>query len=162
MRNLITYTFCILLFHTSISFAEETSRKVAYLVVCDDETVIKTLSEKIDERMKQAKFEVTENLPQLKLIVYAQHDINDRVNANGWSFAIAHVTNYPTYFVAAKLLKSESAEAKAVGPVISNMLQYDGFLTYINVAHVDKFDEKTIAILLDNIVGEFAKRVNIQ
>lgn len=161
MRKLIASIFFVLVFHTSLSFAAE-STKVAYLVVCDDAAVTKNLSEAIEGRLKKANLEVTEKLPHGKLIVYAQQDINDRVNSNGWSFAITHVTNYPTYFIAAKLLQSESTEAKSVEPAIVNMLQRDGFLTYINVAHADKLDESSIAVVLDYVVGEFAKRVSKQ
>ena len=153
----IALSFFIFWFSTQ-SLAEG-SDNVAFLVICDNETVLKQVSKALDIRLKKANFQVSERLPKAKLIVYAQQDVNDRVNDKGWSFAAAHVTNRSTYYLAAKLLKSDSAEVKAIEPAIMDMLKSDGFLTYLNVAHVDKLDEGTISIIADNFVGEFAKRV---
>ena len=132
---------------------------IAYLVVCEDSQASQLISSAIETRLKKASLEISNKLPKAKLIVYAQKDINDRVNPEGWSFAVAHVSNYATYFVAAQLLDSETPEVKAAEPALVDMLKHDGFLNYINVAHVDKLNAQTIAQVSDGVVEEFAKRV---
>ncbi|HEY8094491.1 MAG TPA: hypothetical protein VIE65_00155 [Methylobacter sp.] len=157
MRHLVIAIVIALFCYVPSSLADGPIR-VAYLVICDDASVSKQISTAIETRLEKANFEISDKLPKAKLVIYAQKDINDRINTNGWSFAVAHVTNKPTYFVAAKLLNSDSAEAKAVEPALMDILRSDGILTYLNVSHIDKLDDGTLAILTDNFVGEFAKR----
>jgi hypothetical protein len=153
MKKLLT----IILF--GLATTASADEQIAYLVVCDDDKAHQLISKAIESKLKKANLEVTEKLPKAKLIVYAQKDTNDRVNPEGWSFAISHVSNYATYFVAAKLLDTQYPEVKQAEPAIMDMLKHDGFLTYINVGHIDKLNEQTVSKLSEGIVQEFAKRV---
>jgi hypothetical protein len=150
---------CILFFSSSIAWSAEKIR-VSYEVVCDNSKISRAISEAISERLKRrSEIEVSERLPSAKLYVYAQQDVGDRVNPNGWSFAIAHASNQPTYFVGAKLLHSKEKAVEEIKPVLIEMLQEQGFIRYMNVAHLDEFSEKSLSILADNAVDEFLKRV---
>lgn len=159
MRSVtIQFIVAACLLRSALGVAAEPT-KVAYAVICDNEAVGTKLSSAIEQRLKLAKLEVTTKLPKAKLIVYAQQDLNDRVNRKGWSFAIAHVTNYPTYVVAAKLLGKNIKEVSPIEPALISMLNQEGFMTYMNVAHTDELSEQNISVILDSAVTEFSKRV---
>lgn len=132
--------------------------KVAYQVICDDRAVAEQVSVAIEENLRMFKLQVTDRLPKSKLFVYAQRDFNDRVNPEGWSFAIAHVSNTPTYYVAAKLISSNSDEVNAVKPALLSMAREDGYLTYMNVAHADRLTPENVAIIVHAVVQSFAER----
>lgn len=133
--------------------------KVAYQVVCDDSAASEKLSAAVEENFKKFNLEVTERLPRAKLFIYAQRDVNDRVNVDGWSFAIVHASNTPTYFVAAKLISSETPAVNEVKPALLSMVREDGFLTYMNVAHADRLTPENIAQIIQSAVKSFAERV---
>jgi hypothetical protein len=158
MRSIILFVLSNL-FVVSLAVAAAEPTKVAYQVICDDASVAENLSLAIEKRLEEANLKISSEYPKAKLFVYAQQDINDRVNADGWSFAIAHATNYSTYYVAAKLLKNKSKTITLIEPTLMAMLQEEGFMRYMNVTHIDKLDETNVAIVMDSVVAEFVKRI---
>ena len=133
--------------------------KISYRVVCANENASKQISSAIAEGLGRFNFEITEDFPVAKLFIYAQQDINDKANPEGWSLAIAHVSNYSTYRVAAKLLGSKNPEVTEVKSTLVNMLNEEGFMTYLNVAHVDELSEPNVTIVVNIIVDNFTKRI---
>ncbi len=133
--------------------------KIAYQVICDDPTANELISGSVRSRMTAAGLEFADRLPFKKLVVYAQRDVNDTINANGWTFAIAHVSNQATYFVASRLLPTHGPEIDEAKPVLIDMIKEDGFLTYLNTAHLDRLDAGTASILADLLVTELVKRL---
>jgi len=160
MKHLIVFLLSVMLLHPTFTVASELI-KISYQVLCDDASAMKQISSAIEERLKRSNFEITEKakLPVAKLFVYAQQDLNDRVNRNGWSFAIAHVSNYLSYHVAGELLDSTCPEVSALKPVLISMLNEEGFIKHMNIVHVDELTEETIATITDSIVGAFSMRV---
>jgi len=133
--------------------------KVAYQIVCDDSAVSERLSAAVEANFKKFNLEVTDRLPRAKLFIYAQRDVNDRVNVDGWSFAIVHASNAATYFVAAKLISSEAPAVNEVKPALLSMVRENGFLTYMNVAHADRLTSENIDQITQSAVRSFAERV---
>lgn len=133
--------------------------KVEYQIVCDDPAVSEKLSAAVEANFKKLNLEVTDRLPRAKLFIYAQRDVNDRVNVGGWSFAIVHTSNAAIYFVAAKLISSEAPAVNEVKPALLSMVREDGFLTYMNVAHADRLTSENIDQIIQSAVRSFAERV---
>lgn len=133
--------------------------KVAYQVICEDRAVAEKLSLAVAARLKKANLDVTDRFPSAKLFIYAQQDVNDRVNTDGWSFAIVHASNLASYFLASKLMSSEAPAVNDVKPVLLNMVREDGLLTYMNVAHADRLTPENIDRILESVVTSFAQRV---
>ena len=138
--------------------ATEQILKVSYQVVCADPRLEKQFSTAIKRRILATGLNMTDRLPKAKLLIYINQDINDSINPDGYSIAVAHLTNYATYFLASKLIEGKSAEAEAVRPAIMSMLREEGFMTHINVAHIDKMNEKNIALVANALVDEFAAK----
>jgi hypothetical protein len=158
MRRSLQAGLLALAMNASCANADEPP-KVAYRIVCSDPVASQLISDAVRTRIDAAKLQTTDKLPFKKLFIYAQQDVGDRVNANGWSFAIAHVSNQVTYFVASKLLPANGSEVNEVKTALTSMLQEEGFLTYMNVAHVDRLNATTISEVADNFVAEFVKRL---
>jgi len=138
--------------------ASEPKIQVSYQVVCEDPQLEKQFSAAIKKRLGLAGMEITERLPKAKFLIYVSQDVNDSVNPNGYSIAVAHLTNYATYFVASKLIESKSAEAEAVRQALMDMLREEGFMTHINVAHIDKMNEKNIVLVANALVDKFVEK----
>lgn len=119
------------------------------------------LKRSLEDHIKEyAEVQVrNDKYPHLQLHVAIQQDINDRKNPNGWSFAIVHVSNIDTVHVAEQLAKSSDPSVQEVMPNIANMIREQGFVKYINVAHIDEFSKKNIDIVGCNIISEFVKRI---
>ena len=93
------------------------------------------------------------------MYIYAQQDVNDRINPKGWSFAVARVSNASTYYLVPKLLNNPNLEIKELGPVLVNMLQEHGFMHYMNVGHLDELTDKNISLAADDFVSAFISRL---
>jgi hypothetical protein len=158
LRQLLQAGLLALAVNASCAKADEPV-KVAYKIVCSDPVASQLISDAVRTRIDAAKLQTTDKLPFKKLFIYAQRDAGDRVNTNGWSFAIAHASNQVTYFVASKLLPANGSEVDSVKTALIGMLQEEGFLTYMNVAHVDRLDATTLSALADDFVAEFLTRL---
>ena len=140
-----------------IAIAEPT--KVAYRIVCEDQEATTMISNAIRSRLEARGLNITDEFRLKKLFVYAQRDVNDRVNPNGWTFAVAHVSNQQTYLIASKLIPAKGPHIEAIKPTLISMVREEGFLNYLNVAHIDRLDPNTVSELVTNFVGEFIKRL---
>ena len=156
MKLLRKYTPPILAFLISSTAIAET---VALQVICDDAAATKRIQSALETKIKKEGLVLSDKLPDAKLFLYAQQNTGSTINKNGWSFAIAHVSNRRTYYVAAKLFKSEAKEVKEVEPVLINMLQQEGFMTYLNVVQSDDLSEKSLATIADDAAKELSKRI---
>jgi len=143
-----------------ISWAADKNR-ISYRIICEDPAVLKKIINEVSLRIeKESNFEVNDEFPKAKLFVYAQQDINDRKNPGGWSLAIAHVSNMKGLFLAAKLIDSKDREVEAVKPVLVDMVKEEGFLQYLNVAHLDEMNDESLREAVDIIVANFAKKLD--
>jgi len=134
--------------------------RVSASISCDDKAAAQKLAAAIDGELSKANgFQIVDKLPQSKLILYANKDVNDRKNPNGWSIAISHASNVETYFLASKLLQSEQSDAVAAKPILTQMVNEQGFITYLNVAHLDELTDANVAIFAHSVVTTFLSKI---
>src|SRR5579859_3968522 len=101
MRIFLT-VLCLLL-TAAPSFAAEKIR-VSVQIACNDRDAAGRLAAAFTRAFNKAPdYELVESLPQAKLVIYANRDINSRTNPAGWSIAIARVSNAQAYYAASKL-----------------------------------------------------------
>lgn len=134
--------------------AEEKPR-FNFAVVCTDASLQGKVSKGITDRLTKANVEISSNFPQGKLILFLARDVNDRRNPSGVSVAVAHVSNVPTAALALDLIRDKKEQLPAR---LSAMLQEEGFLEHLNVAHLDEASDEQIATLLDSLVTTFLKK----
>jgi hypothetical protein len=154
------YLIALLLLFPTLSLADPVP--VSIEVFGANEDAAKQLKHSLEDNIK-AYSEVqvrNDKYPYMQLCVALQQDINDRKNPNGWSLAIVHLSNIDTVHVAEQLAKSSDPKVKKVMPDIANMIREQGFVRYINVAHIDEFSKENIDIVVSGIIGEFVKRVS--
>lgn len=132
---------------------------ISLQVICNDPSASKRIQVALEDKIKSAGLQMTNQFPSAKLFVYAQQNTESRINSNGWSFAVAHVSNRKTYYLASKLINSEVKEIKEVKPALVDMVKDEGFMTYLNVIQTDDLSDKYLLVVSDSIVSEFAKRV---
>lgn len=143
-----------------ISNANTKAIKVSLSVVCSNSTAKELLSKAIITRLNSNKnLKITNKYPESKLFIYAQQDKNDRVNPKGWSFAVVHVSNMNSYVLASKLLKINKPAVQSLKTSFINLIKEEGFLRYMNVAHIDKLNKSTLSKIADNFVSEFVSRL---
>jgi hypothetical protein len=137
------------------------NKRIDFSVVCSDPAAARSITGAIETEIKKYDgFEVSSEHPSARLFVYAQQDVNDRMNTNGWSFAVAHVSNLPSQVLALRLLDSTATEVEEVKPLLLSMLKEEGFLTHLNVAHVDELSTQALQVVMETIVGDFVTRMS--
>jgi len=137
------------------SFAADPVR-LAASVGCDDKVIAQKLAAAINAELTKVNgVQVVDKLPQSKLLVFAKKD----EKGSGWSIAITHMSNVETYFLGSKLLQSEQSDAVAVKPVLSHMVERDGFLTRLDVVHFDGMTDTDIGVLARSVVTDFLAKL---
>jgi len=153
MRIFLT-VLCLLL-TAAPSFAAEKIR-VSVQIACNDRDAAGRLAAAFTRAFNKAPdYELVESLPQAKLVIYANRDINSRTNPAGWSIAIARVSNAQAYYAASKLTDTQQSDALAVKQVITGMLNEEGFLKNLNVAHLDELSDAAVETLADAVTSAF-------
>jgi hypothetical protein len=144
-----------------VSWASDQTR-VAYRVICEDALISEKITDAITSRINaQEELALSDEFPKAKLFVYAQQDINDRKNPNGWSFAIAHVSNIKGQYLAAKLIDSPDKGVEELKPLLVDMAREEGFLHYLNVAHVDEMTDESLGQVMDIVMANFLDKLDL-
>ena len=139
-------------------FAADKTR-VSATISSDDSAAAQKIAAAVNAELAKAiDVEIVDKLPQAKLILYANRDVNNK-NPNGWSIAIAHVSNVETYYLASKLLQSEQSDAAAAKPMLAQMVNEQGFLTHLSVAHLDELSDAAVAALARSVVPTFLAKI---
>jgi hypothetical protein len=147
---------CLLLMAAPSLAAEKV--RVSVQIVCNERDAADRLAAAFTKAFNKAPdYELVDSLPQAKLVIYANRDTNSRTNPQGWSVAIARVSNAQTYYAASKLADTQQSDALAVKQVIAGMLNEEGFLKNLNVAHLDELSDATVEILADAVTSAFLK-----
>lgn len=172
MRWVIAFVFAI--FFSLATFADDqqpnkqrpinSSAKVAYSVTCDDSNAQEKLEQAIAARLKAANLSIVEDpatgLPVAQLLVYAKKDGDNKINKNGWSLAVAYVSNQKSYFVVGKVLSDKNIKLKEeIKSLFIHMLDEQGFLKTMNVVHMDELNDQYIADFANMIVDKFIQRL---
>lgn len=151
LKNFLLFSFLIMSLHNV--YATEMSR-LAFTVVCDDTVLAEKIRTGVRTRLGKAQVEVVEQLPQAKLFLYVMRDVNDRVNKNGISIAIAYVSNAQTaQFALDKINKKED-----MSEILLVMLREEGYLKHLSVAHLDADSEVELGIFMDTVVDNFVHK----
>lgn len=132
---------------------------VDYFVICEDPAVIARITQRIESHLKKSPELVRdEKTPKRKLYLYAQKDENDRKNPNGWSFAIAHVSNVGNRVLNNRLEECQDPHCVEAKKVSSVLAKEEGFLKHLNVAHIDELTDSTLDQLVSTVFETFAKK----
>ena len=155
MRIFLT-VLCLLLTAAPSLAAEKV--RVSVQIACNDREAAGRLAAAFTKAFNKAPdYELVDSLPQSKLMIYANRDTNSLKNAEGWSIAIARVSNAQAYYAASKLADTQQSDALAVKQVITGMLNEDGFLKHLYVAHLDDLSDAAIETLADAVTAAFVK-----
>ena len=149
----------VLLLGAPPSFAADPVR-VSVSVSAGDKAVAEKLAGAVNAELSKASgYVIVDKLPQATLVLYANKDVNSRKNPDGWSISIIHVSNVETYFLASKLLQSEQSDVVAVKPMLNQMVNEQGFVTHVNVAHFDELTDANVATLAHLVVANFLAKI---
>jgi hypothetical protein len=134
--------------------------RIAFRVVGESPQLVEKFRADIDRLIRaRPGYEVVDTAPVLKLLVMVNQDVNDRVNRQGVSIAITHVSNLEAYYIASKLIDSSQSDAASVKDPLISMIRQEGELEYINVAHLDKGSDAQIELVCESIVATFFEKV---
>ena len=134
--------------------------RVDFQVICDEPDVAAKFRADIGDAIKaNAGYLVKEQGPDAKLILYVYRDVNDKINPRGMSIAIVHVNKVLSYFLAFKYLVQEPTKDETVRAALTQMIHADGYLNYMNVAHIDESSDREIKIVSDAAVSTFFSKV---
>lgn len=147
---------CLLLMAAPTLAADKV--RVSVQIACNDRDAAGKLAAAFTKAFGKAPdFELVDSLPQAKLVIYANRDSNSAKNTNGWSVAIARVSNAQTYYAAQKLTDTQQSDALAVKQVITGMLNEEGFLKNLNVAHLDDLSDAAVELLANAVTSAFLR-----
>jgi hypothetical protein len=90
----------ILMLNSLVGIAHAQQFGVAFEVYGDDEPAVHRIQQAVSDEFSQRHFRIEPKMPGLKLVIYVQHDVNDRKNPDGWTIAFAFATNAPTFAIA--------------------------------------------------------------
>ena len=152
-------TLALLAFCAAPSFAADKVR-ISVSISCNDHDAATRLGAAFTRAFAGAPdYELVDSLPQAKLMIMANRDANSAKNPNGWSIAAARVSNVQSYFAASKLANTQQADALAVKPVITGMVNEDGFLKSLSVAHLDDLSDTSLDALAKALTTNFLKEM---
>jgi hypothetical protein len=152
-------TAAILMLSSLCGIAHAQTFGVAFEVYGDDEPAVHRIQQAVADEFAQRHFRLEPKVPGLKLVMYVQHDTNDRKNPDGWTIAFAFATNAPTFAIAQKVLQGKGENNDALRSIVSPLLNENGFLTYLSAAHLDQLSDTSIKNLAAGVTELFAKRL---
>lgn len=136
---------------------------VDFAVICEDPEVREKLNSLLRaEIMKNSDLVWDARLPARKLFIYAQKDINDRKNPNGWSFAVAQVSNLPNQILAARMMKCDAPQCEEVRKFTYEIVKEEGMLKHMNVAHLDEMSDAALSELIGTLFSTFVAKAKGQ
>lgn len=97
--------------------------------------------------------------PVAEIYVYANQDVENRINPNGWTFAAAHITNLRSLKLVEEVFKDGSSEPEEIKRLAAGLMQEHGFLKHLNVAHAESLGEREIRIVIGRFISDFSERV---
>jgi hypothetical protein len=104
-------------------------------------------------------FIVKNEYPVAEIYIFVNQDVEDNINPNGWSFAVAHITNLRSLKLVEEVFKDGSSELEPIKGLAAGMMQEHGFLKHLNVAHASSVEENQIREVIGRLIAEFSKRV---
>jgi len=107
---------------------------------------------------KNSGYEIRRMAPDSKLFVYVNQDVNDGINNQGVSIAVAHVSNLEAFYIASKIIPSKQSDSISVKNALVNLINEEGELHYLNVAHIDKPTDSEIGEVCKSIVSTFFQK----
>ena len=156
--RILLLALCLLL-SAGPSLAADKIRVAVAINCADHEAGGKLASAFAQSFAKTSDYELVDTLPQAKLLLYANRDANSAKNPQGWSIAFARVSNVQSYFAASKLEHTQQTDALAVKPIVTGMVNEEGFLKSLSVAHLDDLSDASIGALADAITQVFVKEM---
>ena len=154
----LSILLCLLL-TAAPSFAAEKTR-IGVTITCNEPDARNRLGAAFAKAFsKTPDYELSDSLPQARLVIYANRDANSSKNAQGWSIAFARLSNAQSYYAASKLANTQQADALAVKQVVSGMVNEAGFLKSLNVAHLDELSDATADALAEVVTSNFLKEM---
>jgi hypothetical protein len=152
----------LLLASPELSAAQEPAHRtpISFTVISEDTSVRDRIAGRIGELLAaQSGYIVRDKLPAAQLILYVNRDANDGINPNGYSIAIAHVSNADAYFLAKKLLIDKPTDDQQLKDVLVTMLNDRGMLNHLHAAHIAGATDQEIDVLSRGVVATFLEKV---
>ena len=136
--------------------------RVSVRIVCSDPVSKNALERKVHKLLADKNVPIAKSgeLAVAELFIYANQDVDDRINPYGWSFAIAHLTNWRLIRLLHFTLNENTVLSDATKRNFVRVMQEYGILKHLNVAHVDKFEDELVDLLLDRLVKAFVMRLS--
>lgn len=129
-------------------------------VICPSTPMAKRLLAGIDAALTRDHYARASIWPDVRLLVFAMPDLENRTDPRGWSFAIAQAATSPLLMAVPALLKSKhSLRGFIPGPRLAAIFMHStGILTYLNVMNVDHLDARNFNLVVGTIVNTFTSR----
>jgi hypothetical protein len=154
----LSILLCLLLMAAPSLAAEKT--RIGVTINCNEPDARNRLAAAFTKAFNKAPdYELSDSLPQARLLIYANRDTNSAKNAQGWSIAFARVSNAQSYYAASKLANTQQSDALAVKQVVGGMVNEAGFLKSLNVAHLDELSDATADALAEVVTAAFIKEM---
>ncbi len=140
--------------------ANPRSVSVQVKVVTGNARMAKRLLTALDTALTRDHYSHAAIWPDVRLVVFAMPDINNKKNPQGWSFAIAQAVTSPLLMAVPTLLNSKHTLAGfEPGPRLAGIFMHStGILTYLNVMNIDHLDTRNFPLVVGAIVNTFTAR----
>ena len=160
INALITLVVGLVCGESANLLAEEKSKAVSIVVICDNAAAKKMIHDSLLTHLRaQRDLEVVEKGGYSSLIVYAEKTVNDPRNPNGYAFAIAHTNSYELRLAYKNLRGIDDVNVRAVRTVAERALRDEmGILHHLNVAHLDGLPSEKLDELTKRLVSDFHER----
>ncbi len=142
-----------------ISFAE--SYPVEFLVICEDKEAKELIEKQVTATLsKYNQFDLNKDeFPVAVFYIMANQDIDSAVNTNGWTFAIAHITNQKVISLVNEFGVHEGLEFENMYRLLAGLIEERGFLKHLNIAHTDSLTKTSLKEIIDQFILDFAERI---
>ncbi len=159
MKNLSYVMLLALVLLPRISFAG--SYPVEFLVVCEDKEAKELIEKQVDATLsKYKRFDLDKDeFPVAVFYIMANQDIDSAVNTNGWTFAIAHITNQKVISLVNEFGVHEGSEFENMYRLLAGLIEEKGFLKHLSIAHTDSLTSIHLQTILDQFILDFAERI---
>jgi hypothetical protein len=146
------------LLFSGITFSAEPTN-ITFSILMSDQYKKFIITELVDKAIQESSL-ITVNPKRAfsKIYIMASQDINDDVNSDGWTFAVAHINNSSAVNLVEKMESEGVLQKDSLIRLVGGLIEEQGFLKYLNIAHSSSFKHQDIEKIINAFVSDFALR----
>ncbi|MBB1371964.1 hypothetical protein [Pseudoalteromonas sp. SR45-4] len=132
---------------------------ITFTILMSDQDKKAVVTELVEKAIQKSNLiTVSPKMAFSKIYIMASQDINDDVNSDGWTFAVAHINNSSAVNLVETMASEGVLQKDSLIRLVGELIEEQGFLKHLNIAHSSSFKHQHIEKIINAFVSDFALR----